>query len=90
MDPSAVEVGNGEVATVVFAVGDALGDALVRPGRVVMRLVLGQHGAQMRFTENQHTVEELSAQGTDKALAGRVAPHRQLRLIRMIGTGASG
>jgi len=26
-----VEVGNGEVATVVFAVGDALGDALVQP-----------------------------------------------------------
>ncbi len=30
MDPFAVEAGNGEVATVVFAVGDALGDALVR------------------------------------------------------------
>ena len=46
-DPSAVEVGNDEVATVVFAVGDALGDALVRPGRVVVRLVFGQDGAQM-------------------------------------------
>ena len=34
VDPSAVEVGNGEVATVVFAIGDALGDALVRPSRV--------------------------------------------------------
>ena len=33
-DPSAVEVGNGEVATVVLTVGDALSDALVRPGRV--------------------------------------------------------
>ena len=33
VDPFAVEVGNGEVAIVVFAVGDALGDALVRPGR---------------------------------------------------------
>ncbi len=52
MDPFAIEVGNGEVATVVFAVGDALGDALVRPSRVVMRLVLGQDGAQMRRTEN--------------------------------------
>jgi hypothetical protein len=30
-DPFTVEVGNGEVATV----GDALADALVRPGRVV-------------------------------------------------------
>jgi hypothetical protein len=27
VDPFAVEVGNAEVATVVFAVGDALGDA---------------------------------------------------------------
>ena len=35
MDPFAVEVGNGGVATIVFAVGDALGNALVRPGRVV-------------------------------------------------------
>ena len=38
MDPFAVEVSNGEVAIAVFAVGDALGDALVRPGPVVMRL----------------------------------------------------
>jgi hypothetical protein len=35
VDLFAVEVGNGDVATVVFAAGDALGDALVRPGRVV-------------------------------------------------------
>jgi hypothetical protein len=34
-------VGNGqEPAAVVFAVGDALGDALVRPGRVAARIVL--------------------------------------------------
>jgi len=39
VDPFAVEVGNSEVAAVVFAVGDALGDALVRPGRVVVDLV---------------------------------------------------
>jgi len=32
VDPFAVGVGNGEVAALVFAVGDALGDALVRPG----------------------------------------------------------
>jgi hypothetical protein len=30
-DRSAVEVGNCEVTTAVFTVGDALGDALVRP-----------------------------------------------------------
>ncbi len=55
MDPFAVEVGNGEVATFVFAVGDELGDALVRPGRVVVHLVFGvfgKHGAQMCVTEN--------------------------------------
>ena len=51
-DPFAVEVGNAEVITVVLAIGDALGDALVGPGRVVVHLVFGQHGAQMRFTEN--------------------------------------
>jgi hypothetical protein len=31
VDPFAVEVGNGEAATVVFGVRDALGDTLVRP-----------------------------------------------------------
>jgi hypothetical protein len=51
VDPCAVEIVNGELIT-VFALGNALGDALVRPGRVVMRLVLGQHGAQVRLTEN--------------------------------------
>ena len=34
MDPFAVEVGNAEVVTVVLAIGDALGDALV--GRAVL------------------------------------------------------
>ncbi len=41
VDPFAVEVGNDEVATVMFAAGDALGDALVWPGRVVVHLVFG-------------------------------------------------
>jgi hypothetical protein len=63
VDPFAVEGGNGEAATVVFAVGDALGGALVRPGRVVVRLVLGQDGAQVALAEDQQTVEALKAQG---------------------------
>jgi hypothetical protein len=63
-----------EMSIWLFAVGDALGDALVRPGRVVVRLVFGQDGAQMPFAEDQHPVEELSAQGADEALAGRVHP----------------
>ena len=69
MDPSAVEVGNGEVAIVVFAAGDALGDALVRPGRVVVHLVFGQDGAQVGLPEDQHAVQELTAQGADEALS---------------------
>jgi hypothetical protein len=44
-NPSVVEVGNDQVVGVVFTAGDALGDALVRPGRVVVHLILGQGGA---------------------------------------------
>jgi len=75
-DPFTVEVGNGEVATVVFTGGDALGDALMRPGRVVVHLVFSQHGAQMALPEDQHAVQELTAQGADEALADRVHPRR--------------
>jgi len=44
-DPSAVEAGFGAAARVMFSLGDVLGDALVRPGHVVVRLILSQHGA---------------------------------------------
>jgi hypothetical protein len=47
-----IDVGHGGAGSVTFIVGDALGDALMRPGGVVLHLVLGQHGAQMRLTEN--------------------------------------
>jgi hypothetical protein len=43
-----------------------LGDALVRPGRVGVRLVLGQDGTQMSFAEDQHAVEQFTAQGADE------------------------
>jgi len=62
VDPFAVEVGSSEEAAVVFAAGDALGDALVRPGRVVVHLVLGQDGAQMRLTENYDLVRDKPVQ----------------------------
>src|SRR5689334_7742567 len=42
--------------------GTPLGGALMRPGRVVVDLVLDQDGAQMRLTDDQHAVEELPAQ----------------------------
>ena len=68
-DPSAVEVGNYEVATVVFTVGDTMGDPLVRPGPVVVHLVFTQDGAQMALPEDQQAVQELTAQGTVEALS---------------------
>ncbi len=85
-----VYAGHGGARSVRFAVGDALGDTLVRPGRVVVRLVLGQDGAQMPLTEDQHPVEEFSAQGAGEALADRVGPHRQRRPVQMIGIDVCG
>ena len=54
--------------------GNPLGDALMRPRRVVVDPVFDQDGAQMRLAEDQHAVEELAAQGTEEAFADRVHP----------------
>ena len=62
-DPFAVDVDHGGAGSVAFIVWDALAYALVRPGRVVVRLVLGQDGTQMSLAEDQHAIQELSAQG---------------------------
>jgi putative transposase len=51
-----------------------LRDALVRPGGVVVHLVVGQDGVQVPLAEDQHTIQELTAQGTDEAFAGCVHP----------------
>ena len=69
-----IEVDRCDAGSFAPIAGNALGDALVRPGRVVVGLVLDQDGAQMRLTEDQHAVEEFAAQGTQEALAGRVHP----------------
>jgi hypothetical protein len=42
------------------------------------------------LAEDQHAVEELSAQGTDKALAGCIGHHRQLHPVWMICTDVCG
>jgi len=70
--------------------GDALGDALVRPGRVVVRLVFSQDRLQMSLAGDSHAVQELATQGSDEALADRVGSHRRLHPVQMIGTGVSG
>ena len=69
-----IEVGCCAAGNFVLTAGNPLGDALMRPGRVVVDLVFDQDGAQMRLTEDQHAVEELAAQGTEQAFAGRVHP----------------
>jgi len=58
----------------VLTAGNPLGDALMRPGRVVVDLVFDQDRAQMRLAEDEHAPEELAAQGTEEAFAGRVHP----------------
>jgi hypothetical protein len=55
VDPFVVEVGNGELIT-VFAVGDALCDALVRPGRVVT----APRGAALYRSRSGQGREEMS------------------------------
>ena len=45
-------VGYRNEGSTAFTVGDTLRDALVRPSRVVVRLVPGQDGAQVRLTED--------------------------------------
>jgi hypothetical protein len=73
-DSLGIEVCHGDAGHVVQAAGDALGDALVRPGCVVVRLVFGQDGAQMPLAEDQEPVQELAAQGADEPFADRVHP----------------
>jgi hypothetical protein len=55
-------------------VRDALADALMGAGGVVMLLVFGQDGAQVDLVQDQGPVENLTAQGADQALADRVHP----------------
>src|SRR5271165_4075507 len=71
-----VNVGYCGGGSVAFVVGDALRDALVRPGSVVVRLVFGQDRLQMSLAGDQHAVQELAAQRADQAFADRVHARR--------------
>ena len=44
----------------------------------------------MAFAEDQHPVRDLGPGGEHEPFRISVAPHRQLHLIRSIGTDASG
>jgi hypothetical protein len=75
--PASVTVAEVNVA---FGVGDALDDALVRPGRVVVRLVSSQDCAQVRLAEDQHAVHKLAGDsGTQLPRNDRVAGLPEVR-----------
>jgi hypothetical protein len=57
-DLPCIDVGHGAAGGVRFAVGDTLGNALVRAGRVVVLLVFGQDGAQVLLADDQDAVQE--------------------------------
>jgi hypothetical protein len=89
--PGAVSPLNPEMVEVGDAVGQraqwrGLLEGSVRPVSIVKILVLPQHHHQVPLIADQGPVQELAAKGADDPLADRVAPHRQLHLIRMIGT----
>ena len=79
VDRFAVEVGNGGVVTVVFAVGDALGDARRRPARVVMRLVFGQDGTQVPLAEDRYSRHQARSRWSRRRV--RLARDAQIALV---------
>ena len=53
-------------------------------------LVRAQDPPEMALIPDQGAVQELAPASADPAFGDRVAPHRQLHPVRMIGTAASG
>jgi hypothetical protein len=51
--------------------------------------VLVKYQPQVPFACNRHPVQTLMAGAGDPPFSNRVAPHRQLHPIRMIGTSVS-
>ena len=89
-DLADAEVPSDDAGRMARAVGDALADAPVRPGGVVVLLVFGQDGSQVRFAEDQAAIKEFAPQGAGEALADRVGHHRQLHPVWMICTDVCG
>ena len=56
--------------------GEALLQALMRPGMVEVRHVLAQHPPQVPLAQDQQVVKALAAHAPEEALAGRVLPGR--------------
>ena len=64
--------------------------AAVGAASVVMGFVLGQYRPQVPLAEDEHPVGDLGPGSEHEPFGKGVAPHRQLHLIRVIGTDASG
>ena len=62
----------------------------MRPVLIVVGPVLAQDSPQMGLVPDEGAVQEFASASADPAFGDRVAPHRQLHPIRMIGTGVSG
>ena len=62
----------------------------MRPVLIVVDLVRAQDPPEMGLVPDEGPVQELAAASADPAFGDGVAPHRQLHLIRSIGTDASG
>ena len=60
------------------------------PVFVVMLRVLSQDLAEVLFPVDKQVVQALTSQRSHIPLRERVVPHRQLHLIRSIGTDVSG
>jgi hypothetical protein len=67
-----------------------VGDARMRPVPVAGLPGLPQGAQKVGLVPDQRAVQELAPAGLHPPLHHRVAPHRQLHLIRMIDTGLSG
>jgi hypothetical protein len=64
-------------------------DSLVRPVSVVELLEFTQSVQQVPLVPDQGPVKQLAAAGLHPSLHNRVAPHRQLHPVRMMGTDVS-
>jgi len=65
-----------------------LAEGAVRPGRVVVPQVLGQHLAQVALIDDQQAVEDLPALGADGPLADRVRSGACGGLARILAPSA--
>ena len=80
----------GEIGYEVAGPGWLELERAVRSSPVVVPGILGHHDTQVSLAENQHPVGDLSPGGEHEPLCISVAPHRQLHVIRSIGTDVSG